>query len=111
MDNLAVIIEDDNFVANLYRSYLLENDFEVVIFNSSKGLKEFLEDNEVKLIIADFHLPGDSGLSILSSIKKNIPKILVSGDPFALENSPYLTIDKPIDEVSFLDEVDKLLKK
>lgn len=78
-----LIVEDDNFVAEVYSTKLTEMDYEIVVAqNGEEGLKS-LKDNKIDLILLDIIMPVMGGIEMLEVMKKNeewknIPVILLT---------------------------------
>lgn len=78
-----LIVEDDNFVAEVYFAKLTEMGYEAILAqNGVEGLAE-LKKNKVDLILLDILMPVMSGIEMLEEIKKqedwkNIPVILLT---------------------------------
>jgi DNA-binding response OmpR family regulator len=66
-----LLIEDDPFLADIYKTRLNSEGFEVVIAeDGEKGLKK-LEEENFDLLVLDLVLPELSGFEILEKIKGN----------------------------------------
>ncbi|TSA45761.1 response regulator [bacterium] len=78
-----LIVEDDNFVAEVYSTKLLEMGHEVIIAqNGEEGLNA-LKENTPDLILLDIIMPVMGGIEMLQELKKNeewkkIPVILLT---------------------------------
>lgn len=71
----VLIIEDDPMVAEFNRRYLQEvNGFTLAgIVHTVKDAREYLESNQVDLILLDVYMPGATGIDLLRFIReKNI---------------------------------------
>jgi len=83
MPKKVLLIEDDEFIRDLYKRQLDMCDmFTYAFSNGTDGLKS-TEENQYDLILLDIMLPGMNGLDVLRSLKatdatKNIPVIMVS---------------------------------
>lgn len=66
-----LIIEDDNFIADLYDRELKNDGFEVTV--ASDGVTGELKAKELKpdLILLDIMLPNINGLDLLKNLKEN----------------------------------------
>jgi len=73
MDKLALIIEDDEDLANIFAEALRGVGFEVELAADGKVAQERLTNGETApfLILLDMHLPYISGADLLTSIKKD----------------------------------------
>lgn len=78
-----LIVEDDNFVAEVYSTKLLEMGHEVIIAqNGEEGLNA-LKESIPDLILLDIIMPVMGGIEMLEELKKNeewkkIPVILLT---------------------------------
>jgi CheY-like chemotaxis protein len=73
MNELALIIEDDEDLANIFAEALRGVGFEVEIIADGKVAKERLFGDGAKpfLILLDMHLPFVSGADLLTSMKQD----------------------------------------
>jgi len=78
-----LIVEDDNFVAEVYFAKLSEMGYEPILAqNGEEGLVA-LKKNKIEMILLDILMPVMSGMEMLEEIKKNkewenIPVILLT---------------------------------
>jgi len=78
-----LIVEDDNFVAEVYSTKLVEMGYDVTIAqNGEEGLTE-LKSKKADLILLDIIMPVMGGIGMLEEMKKNgewrkIPVILLT---------------------------------
>ena len=78
-----LIVEDDNFVAEVYFAKLTEMGYEAILAqNGEEGLAA-LKNNKADLILLDILMPVMNGVEMLEEIKKNeewqnIPVILLT---------------------------------
>lgn len=71
MNKKILLIEDDDFIREMYASELTKNGFEVSAFpNGEKGL-DVLRMGQFDLVLLDIMLPGISGLEILKQLKQD----------------------------------------
>lgn len=78
-----LIVEDDNKIANLLKTYLESNDFFVLISNSGLETRKLLQSSktsEIKAVILDLMLPDIDGEILLQEIKEkeDIPVLILS---------------------------------
>lgn len=103
--NILVIDDETNARAGLRR--VLES-LGCNVFEAASGMEgiEVFKNNKIDLIITDLRMPGEDGMSVLNSVRKekpNIPVILItaygSGEAAknALANGAYDFISKPFD--------------
>jgi len=115
-----LIVEDQREVSRLLRSALetLEYEFEVVEIPSGEEAILDSSRNKVDLLVADYLLPGMSGIELMRKVQKNHPLakiILVTGqtDPKIRKEVAEAGADaffiKPIPMADFLDAVERHL--
>jgi len=78
-----LIVEDDNFVAEVYFAKLSEMGYEIILAQNGKEGLVALEENKIDLILLDILMPVMDGVEMLEEIKKrkeweNIPVILLT---------------------------------
>ena len=66
-----LIVDDDKRILELINDYLIKNNFMVSIANNAMEARKKIENIEFDLIILDIMMPGESGLKLTSSLKKN----------------------------------------
>ncbi len=71
MNKKILLIEDDDFIREMYTSELTKNGFEVSACpNGEKGL-ETLKMNQFDLLLLDIMLPGINGLEVLKQLRQD----------------------------------------
>ena len=78
-----LIVEDDNFVAEVYSTKLTEMGYEVVVAQNGREGLAALESKKIDLILLDILMPVMDGIEMLDAVKKgsawkNIPVILLT---------------------------------
>lgn len=78
-----LIVEDDNFVAEVYFAKLSEMGYDSVLAQNGQEGMEMLKKNKVDLILLDILMPVMNGMEMLNEVKKseewkNIPVILLT---------------------------------
>ncbi len=68
---LALIIEDDEIISQIFSTAVREAQFETVVIRDGIQAMEQLKEEAPDLIVLDLHLPGISGINILHEIRKN----------------------------------------
>jgi DNA-binding response OmpR family regulator len=115
-----LIVEDQREVSRLLRSTLetLEYELEVVEIPSGEEAILYSSGNKIDLLVADYRLPGMSGIELMRKVQKNHPQakiILVTGqtDPKIRKEVAEAGADaffiKPIPMADFLDSVERHL--
>lgn len=82
---LALIIEDDPKLAELYETVLQQCKYETRWISSGKEALGALKTTSPSLILLDIHLPYVSGTEIISHIQSNetlkkIPLVIITAD-------------------------------
>ena len=115
-----LIVEDQREVSRLLRSALetLEIELEVVEIPSGEEAILFSSRNNIDLLVADYRLPGISGIELMRKVQKNQTQariILVTGqtDPRIRKEVAEAGADaffiKPVPIADFLDAVERHL--
>lgn len=68
---LALIIEDDNIVAQMFELALQDVGYETEIILNGSNAMERLAETKPELIILDLRLPNVSGVTILVELRKD----------------------------------------
>jgi len=80
---MIVLVDDEEMVLTSLRSILaLETDYDVNTFLSANEALEFVEKNDVDLVISDYLMPEMDGISFLAKVrdlKPEIPRIILTG--------------------------------
>ena len=73
-----VIVDDEEMVTtSLSTLFMLETDYNVLVFNSPSEAIEELKAEEVDLVISDYLMPGDmNGVEFLMELKKLQPNAI-----------------------------------
>ena len=115
-----LIVDDDKRILMLINDYLIKNNFRVSTANNASKAREKIENIEFDLIVLDIMMPGESGLKLTDSLKKNnfkTPILLLSalGNPedrikgLEIGASDYLT--KPFEPKELLLRMNNLIQK
>jgi DNA-binding NtrC family response regulator len=79
----VVIVDDEEMVLTSISSFLtLETDYQVETYTNGKYALDFIERNNVGLIISDYLMPEMDGIAFLSrarKLKPEIPRIILTG--------------------------------
>ena len=114
-----LIVDDDKRILELINDFLVKNNFRVNTANNAQKAREKIENIEFDLIILDIMMPGESGLKLTNSLKKNnfkTPILLLSalGNPedrikgLEIGASDYLS--KPFEPKELLLRMNNLIK-
>lgn len=85
--NVAVI-DDDRIITTLLKKLLSDVNFNMVGFNSDIAAKEYLQKENVDLILTDLQIANASGIDLIKDIKKipnhnaTVPIIAITGDAY-----------------------------
>ena len=115
-----LLVDDDIKILELINDYLNKNDFRVMTAENASVAREKIENIEFDLIILDIMMPGESGLNLTDSLKKNnfkTPILLLSalGNPedrikgLELGANDYLS--KPFEPKELLLRIKNLIQK
>ncbi len=111
-----LIVEDNPDIALLYQRALFQ--YENVIAPSAEEALQMLEDQTFGLVILDMHLPAQSGLTVLETIRatphlKTTKVFAISADDLMREACRSIGIDawmtKPIEVDELIDNTRQLL--
>lgn len=79
----VLIVDDEEMVLTSLSTYLtLETDYDVVTFTSATRALDYLEKNEVGLIISDFLMPEMDGITFLAKareLRPDVPRVILTG--------------------------------
>lgn len=80
MEKRILIIEDDEYIADLEKDYLEINGYKATVVNDGQAGLEAALNDDFLLIILDLMLPGMDGFEVCRQIreKKDIPVIMVT---------------------------------
>ena len=115
-----LIVDDDKRILQLINDYLSKNNFRTSTANNSLIAREKIENIEFDLIVLDIMMPGESGLKLTDTLKKNnfkTPILLLSalGNPddrikgLEIGANDYLT--KPFEPKELLLRIKNLIDK
>src|SRR5688500_2146869 len=81
-----LIVEDDPMTADLYQRLLEDAGYNILTASDTSTATQVLTGIEVELILLDYELPGEDGLSWIKRLRRderyvNIPVVLVSHVP------------------------------
>ena len=117
-----VFVDDQEDIRDII-SFVLEDALEVTVssFSNINDAYKHIENkaNEISMIISDYHLEGENGLSLFSKVKDfEIPFFLMTGKVFSENDagidsfkaiSKNKIIQKPIEEELLIGEIKKIL--
>ena len=114
-----LVVDDDNRIRELVREYLEENKFLVSTAKNAVDAKKKIEIIKFDILILDIMMPGESGLSLTKSIKKNssTPIILLTAKGetqdriMGLELGADDYLGKPFEPKELLLRINNILNK
>jgi two-component system phosphate regulon response regulator OmpR len=68
-----LVVDDDNRLRELLRKYLTENGFRVTTAASAQEARQRLQSLDFDLMVLDVMMPGESGLDLTASLRKEKP--------------------------------------
>ncbi len=71
MNQKILLIEDDNFIREMYQDELTRSGFQVSAYETGEDGLKALQQNHFDLVLLDIMLPGINGLETLKQIKIN----------------------------------------
>ena len=112
-----LIVDDDKRILSLLSAYLSKNNFLISSARNSMEARRLLNYFEFDLLIIDIMMPGENGLNLLESIRKqtNVPAIFLSakGEPkdkiSGLEIGADDYLSKPFEPKELLLRLERLL--
>lgn len=119
-DKRILIIDDDVDICTLISKFLERKGLKThVCYRGETGIKA-LEDKRFDLILTDFRLPDEDGLSLLEKIKEidsNIPVIIITGYSDVkqavkvIQNGAFEYVTKPIFPEDILRLIEQAIKE
>lgn len=89
---LLLIVDDDAGSARLLGRLLEQDGYEIAVETTGAGAIERLARGRIPdAVITDYNLPGVDGLVVgrhARATRADIPIIVLTGDPYAVEHSP-----------------------
>lgn len=117
--NKICIIEDDLGIAKSLKLYLENSDFQIELFHTWDGAKEFIVSQNPDLVILDVNLPVFDGIQICQSLRETsrIPVIMLTarsaeGDKIiGLDSWADDYVSKPFSPRELLARINSLLRR
>ena len=112
-----LLVDDDERILSLLSAYLSKNNFLISSARNSKEDRCLLDYFEFDLLVIDIMMPGESGLDLLESIRKqtNVPAIFLSAKGESKDKISGLEIgaddylSKPFEPKELLLRLERLL--
>jgi DNA-binding NtrC family response regulator len=78
-----VIVDDEDMVLTSLNSFLsLETEYTIKSFLNPKEALQFIEQNDVDLVLSDYLMPEMDGITFLGEVRKlhpNVPRVILTG--------------------------------
>src|SRR3989338_1832084 len=121
MKKNILIVDDEKLILSAFQRLLRSHPYHVHTVTNTKEAETLLNKNTVHLLICDYKLHGEDGLSFLKRVQKKwpeVPRILLTGYPDSQlaeralnEASVFRFLTKPWDEKEVLSVIKKGLEK
>lgn len=119
MEKLIYIVDDEERIRNLIKSFLIKDGFEVKTFENGNSMLNEFYANPCDLVVLDIMMPGMDGLSICSILRNisSVPIIIVSAKDSDLDKvtginlgcDDYLT--KPFSPIELLARIKSIFRR
>ncbi len=117
-NSLICVIEDNYYIRKLFLTLFKKAGYQTISFADGRSTLDWLKDNTPDALLIDILLPDINGKEILRIFKKSkngavVPTVAVTGFSNETEIEKLLAlgfdgvITKPIDNLTFVDEVVK----
>lgn len=115
-----LVVDDDTYICTLLENFLKEEGYKVeTAFTARKGLEK-VKNHELDLVLLDYRLPDDDGITVLKNIRKlnsTVPVIIITA--YADVNSAvklikagaYDYVTKPIRPEDLLSLIKQAMKR
>jgi len=112
-----LVIDDEPVVGNIIKRFMQNDDYSVLVCNSSSEAITATQNSVPELIISDFNLPCCSNgvdlcLKIQESTSQNVPVIIISGEiknELNAKKRGFAFMGKPLEKEKFLPLVEECL--
>ncbi len=85
-----MIVDDEEIVRTSLSSWLLEDGYDVLMFESGKLALEALGKKQFDLMLVDLKMPGMDGLELMKEVKKSLPDMPI------IIMTAYATVDTAV---------------
>jgi len=72
-----LVVDDENAICVLLKAYLVSKMYEIRVAEDSESVRQILKNFQPDLTIADIMMLEESGFSIISTIRQQIPSLKV----------------------------------
>jgi CheY-like chemotaxis protein len=103
----VLVVEDDPVLRSLFATILEGQRYAVLAVASGEEALEALGSEQAALAVLDIALPGMDGLAVAERLGKDVPVIVVTGDPLEAKrrasgrSSPLTILAKPFTPEEF----------
>lgn len=79
-----LVIDDHIVMREIVKDILMDQNYDVVILESTEGAKEILDEQKISLLLLDVQMPNETGYEFLKRLKEesghlNVPVIFMTG--------------------------------
>ncbi|MCM8537653.1 MAG: response regulator [Lentisphaeraceae bacterium] len=79
-----LVIDDHVVMREIVKDILLDQDYEVIVLESTEGAKELLDEERISLLLLDVQMPNETGYEFLKRLKEengrlDVPVIFMTG--------------------------------
>ena len=112
--HLIAVIDDDDDLCSSIGDFLRANEYRVELFLSAEPFLACLNRFHFDCVIADIHMPGTSGLTLVQELRakgSTIPVILITGlveshlDDVAMSIGAQCLLRKPLETATLLNQL------
>ena len=79
----VIVVDDEEMVLTSIESFLLlETEYKVITFSSAKEALDYIQGDDVDLVVSDYLMPEMDGITFLShvrEVKPEVPRIILTG--------------------------------
>ena len=115
-NNIIILLEDDHYIAQVYRLILESKGYRVIYGENSNGIVELVRHYSPALVITDLVMPDHDGLEGIFEVLENcsVPVIAISAyEEYLKLAKPVVaaTLLKPLTAEELLETVSSILVK
>lgn len=118
MEHKLLIVDDEQSIADILCETFADEDIPTHAFYCGNDAIDYLQNNQVKLVLSDIQMPNGSGIDILEYIQKmdSPPKIMMmtgyteySKDEL-MSKGALEVFSKPVDLENLIERVSKIVE-
>lgn len=80
MTQTIVCVDDEPALCNVLKMILSKTGATVRTFTDPLSALEFMDQNEVALVVCDYQMPRVNGMQVLARMRQSVPFVMISGD-------------------------------